>query len=332
MKKLQLSFACALYDRMQPLYTGEVQPEGIDLNFIAIDEPRPIFDRMSGGQEFDVAEYSSSEYVQRFARKQCPFVALPVFPSRCFRHGFIAVNRKSGIRSPRDLEGRRVGVPLYTMTAAIFIRGLLQHEYGVDFEKIHWVQGAVNHAGAHGDPHVLPLLKPIPIEPAPPGRSLNELIEDGTVDATLGTSLPESIRHNPDIARLFPDYVELEKQYYRRTRIYPIMHLIAIRREVYELYPFIATSLYNAFERSKRIALKKMFNLRASRYMMPWLMRDIDEIHDVFGGDPWPYGVEKNRPTLEALVTYLADQHLIAEKLPVDDLFVQNYGETESWF
>ena len=332
MKKLQLSFACALYDRMQPLYTGEVQPDGIDLNFIAIDEPRPIFDRMSGGQEFDIAEYSSSEFVQRFANRQCPFVAIPVFPSRCFRHGFIAINRKSGIRAPKDLEGKRVGVPLYTMTAAIFIRGLLQHEYGVDFEKIHWVQGAVNHAGAHGDPHILPLLKPMAIETAPRGRSLNDLIEDDFLDATLGTSLPESMRRNPNIARLFPDYVELEKEYYRRTRIYPIMHLIAIKRDVYERYPFIATSLYNAFERSKRIALRKMLNLRAPRYMTPWLMRDIDEIHEVFDGDPWPYGIEKNRPTLEALVTYLADQHLIAEKVPVNDLFVPNYGETESWF
>jgi 4,5-dihydroxyphthalate decarboxylase len=194
------------------------------------------------------------------------------------------------------------------------------------------VQGAVNHPGSHGDPHVLPLLKPIPIEHAPRGRSLNELIVDGVVDATLGTSLPESVRHDPNIARLFPDYVELEKEYYRRTRIYPIMHLIAIRRELYERYPFIATSLYNAFERSKRIALKKMYNLRALRYMTPWLMRDIDEIDDLFDGDPWPYGIEKNRPTLEALVTYLADQHLIAEKVRVDDLFVPNYGETESWF
>ena len=332
MARLQLSFACALYDRVQPLYTGEVQPDGIDLNFMPIDEPRPIFDRMSGGQEFDVAEYSSSEFVQRFANKQCPFVAIPVFPSRCFRHGFIAINRKSGIRTPKDLEGKRVGVPLYTMTAAIFIRGLLQHEYGVDFERIHWVQGAVNHMGAHGDPHILPLLKPMKIEFPPNGRSLNELIVSGEVDATLGTSLPEAVRTHPDIARLFPNYVELEKEYYRKTRIYPIMHLVAIKREIYERYPFVATSLYNAFERAKRIALKKMLNLRALRYMTPWLMRDIDEIHDVFGGDPWPYGVEKNRPTLEALVTYLHDQHLIGDKPKVDDLFVQNYGEVDSWF
>ena len=161
MVKLQLSFACALYDRMQPLYTGEVKPDGIDLNFIAIDQPRPIFDRMSGGQEFDVAEYSSSEFVQRFANKECPFVAIPVFPSIAFRHGFIAINRKSGIKTPKDLEGKRIGVPLYTMTAAIFINGLLKHEYGVDLVKIHWVQGAMNAAGAHGSPTVLPLLKNI---------------------------------------------------------------------------------------------------------------------------------------------------------------------------
>jgi 4,5-dihydroxyphthalate decarboxylase len=326
MRKLQLSFACALYDRMQALYTGEVKPEGIELNFIPIEEPRPIFDRMSGGQEFDVAEYSSSEFVQRFANKQCPFVAIPIFPSRAFRHGFIAVNRKAGIAKPQDLEGKRVGVPLYTMTAAIFIRGLLQHEYGVNFAKIHWVQGAVNHAGAHGKPTVLPLLKAMPIEVDPSGKSLSDLIEARVVDATLGTSLPESIRTNPDIVRLFPNYVELEKEYYKRTGIYPIMHLVAIREDVYERYPFVATSLYNACVAAKTVALKNMFNLRALRYMTPFLMRDIDEIYEVFNGDPWPYGVEKNRKTLEALVTYLVDQHLIAAPVKVDDLFVPTYG------
>ena len=326
MAKLRLSFACALYDRMQPLYTGEVSPAGIDLNFIPIEEPRPIFDRMSGGQEFDVAEYSSSEFVQRFANKQCPFVAIPVFPSRAFRHGFIAINKKSGIAKPKDLEGKRVGVPLYTMTAAIFIRGLLQHEFGVDFEKIHWVQGAVNHAGAHGNPTVLPLLKPVPIEVDPSGRSLSDLIEARVVDATLGTSLPEAIRTNPDIGRLFPNYVQMERDYYKRTGIYPIMHLVAIKKDIYERYPFVASSLYDAFVESKKIALKHMFNLRALRYMTPFLMRDIDEIYEIFNGDPWPYGLEKNRKTLEALVTYLVDQHLIAAPVKVDDLFVPTYG------
>jgi 4,5-dihydroxyphthalate decarboxylase len=320
--KVQLSFACGLYDRMQPLYTGEVDVEGIDLNFIVIDEPRAIFDRMAGGEEFDVAEFSSSEFVQRFANKQCPFVAIPIFPSRAFRHGFIAINRRAGINSPKDLEGRRVGVPLLTMSAAIYIKGLLQHEFEVDLEKIHWVQGAMNTAGAHGSPSVLPLLDPVSIEFNTSGKSMSDLIEEGAIDATLGTSLPAAIRTNPDIVRLFPNYVELEKEFYRRTRIYPIMHLVAIRKTVYEKHPFVASSLYNAFCKSKQLALAKMLNLRALRYMTPFLMRDIDEIYELFDGDPWPYGIEPNRPTLEAFVTYLVDQSLIAAPVPVDDLFV----------
>lgn len=326
MSNLQLSFACALYDRMQALYTGEVKPAGIDLNFIPIEVPRPLFDRMSGGHEFDVAEYSITEFAQRFAGKQCPFVAIPVFPSRSFRHGFISIHRKAGITKPKDLEGRRVGVPLYAMTAAIFIRGLLQHEYGVDLSRVHWVQGAINSAGAHGKPTVLPLARPVPIEINDSGKSLSDLLEERRIDATIGTSLPEAIGRNPDIGRLFPNFVELEKDYYKRTGIYPIMHLIAIKREIYERHPFVATSLYDAFVESKNIALAKMFSSRALRYMTPWLMRDIDEIHEVFNGEPWPYGVEPNRKTLEALMTYLVDQSLVAAPIPVDDLFVPTYG------
>ena len=327
MANLQLTFAAALYDRMQPIYTGEVKPDGIDLNFIRIEQPRPIFDRMSGGEEFDVAEYSSSEYVQRYANKNCPFVAIPVFPSRCFRHAFIGINKKKGITKPKDLEGKRIGIALYTMTAAIFIRGLLQHDYGVDFSKCTWVQGAINTAGAHGSPTVLPLLKPVQIEQGPLNKSLDELIQEGAVDATMGTSMPESFRTNPDIARLFPNFVELEKDYYKRTRIYPIMHLVAIKKSIYEKYPFVATSLFNAFQRAKEIALERMYNQRALRYMMPWLPRDIDEVHEYFGGDPWPYGVEPNRPTLEALVTYLQDQHLTDWKPTLEELFCPIYGQ-----
>ena len=326
MSKLQLSFACGLYDRMQPLYTGEVRPAGIDLNFIAIDQPRPIFDRMSGGEEFDVAEYSSSEYVQRFANKECPFVAIPVFPSIAFRLGYIAVNRKSGIKTPKDLEGKRIGLPLYTMTAAIFINGILHREFGVDLSKIHWVQGAMNAAGAHGSPTVLPLLKTISIENNKTGKTLGRLLAEGAIDATLGTSLPDEIRTDPDIVRLFPDYVARDIDLYKRKKIYPIMHLVAIKKSVYERYPFVATSLYDAFVRSKAIALEKLFNLRAVRYMTPFLMREIDDIWEVFNGDPWPYGLEPNRQTLEALVQYQQDLGLIAAPVKVDDLFVPTYG------
>ena len=326
MSKLQLSFACGLYDRMQPLYTGEVKPDGIDLNFIAIDQPRPIFDRMSGGQEFDVAEYSSSEFVQRFARNECPFVAIPVFPSIAFRLGFIAINRRSGIKSPKDLAGKRIGVPLYTMTAAIFINGILINEFGVDLSNVRWVQSAMNAAGAHGSPTVLPLLKKISIENNTTKKTLGQLLAESAIDATLGTSLPAEIRTNPDIVRLFPDYVERDKDLYRRKKIYPIMHLVAIKKSVYQRYPFVATSLYDAFVRSKKIALQKLFNLRAVRYMTPFLMREIDDIWEVFGGDPWPYGLEPNRATLQALIKYQQDLGLISAPIKVDDLFVPTYG------
>ena len=326
MAKLQLSFACGLYDRMQPLYTGEVKVDGIDLNFIAIDQPRPIFDRMAGGEEFDVAEFSSSEFVQRFANKQCPFVAIPVFPSRAFRHGFIAVHRKAGIKTPKDLEGKRVGVPLLTMTAAIYINGLLQHEYGVDLRKIHWVQGAMNTGGAHGSPTVLPLLKPVAIE-----QNTIEQIDERPDRGARGRrdaghqpagGDPHQSGHRAAVPELRGAREGVSTSAPRSIRSC-IWSRSASR--IYEKYPFIATSLYNAFCESKKIALEKMFNLRALRYMTPFLMRDIDEIHEIFDGDPWPYGLEPNRPTLEAFVTYLTDQSLIAAPVPVDDLFVPTH-------
>jgi len=326
MAGLRLSFACGLYDRMLPLYTGEVQAEGIDLDYVAIDSPRDIFDRMAGGLEFDVAEMSSSEFISRKSAGKCPFVAIPVFPSRVFRHGFIAINRGSGIRTPRDLEGKRIGVPLYTMTAAIWIRGHLQHEYGVDLSTIHWVQGSINSPGAHGNPSVLPPVKSVPIEINDGGKSLSQLLGDGAIDATIGTSLPLAIRHNPEIRRLFPDFREIEKKFYARTGIFPIMHLVAIRRDVYEKHPIIATSLYKAFCESKDRALAKMRYTGALRYMLPWMTADLDEIDEVFGGDPWPYGVAANTPTLEALVTYMVEQSVIAAPMRLDDLFVPTDG------
>jgi 4,5-dihydroxyphthalate decarboxylase len=324
MARIPLTFACGLYDRMLPLYTKEVEAEGIDLNFLAIDSPREIFDRMSGAQEFDASEMSSSEFIARFATGDCPFVALPVFPSRVFRHGYIAVDRKV-IRTPADLAGKRIGVPLYTMTAAIFIRGLLQHDCGVDLSQVRWIEGAMNEAKPHGHPTRLALAKAVAIEPTG-GKSLSDLLAAGEIAATIGTSLPDAMSHNPDIVQLFPDHHEREKDYYRRTRIFPIMHLVALRREIYERHPFVATSLYRAFCEAKDLALQKMRYPGTLRYMLPWMRSEIAEIDEVFGGDPWPYGVEPNRATLEALVQYLAEQGLIAAPVPVEKLFVPTFG------
>ena len=322
MPGVRLSFACGLYDRMIPLYSGEVRAEGIDLNYVAIDSPRAIFDRMSGKNEFDAAEMSSSEFISRLSARQCPFVAIPVFPSRCFRQSFITVNAKSGIKEPKDLEGKRVGVPLYTQTAAIWNRGHLQHDFGVDLSKIHWVQGSINSPGKHGEPTVMPLVKPVPIEINDTGKSLSDLLDQRSIDAIVGTRLPEAMRHNPDIRRLFPDFRELEKAYYRRTGIFPIMHLVVIRRDVYERKPFVAANLYRALCESKRAALAKMRDTGALRYMLPWLTSDLDELDQVFGDDPWPYGLEANRVTLETLMRYMVEQYLIKAPLRIEDLFV----------
>jgi 4,5-dihydroxyphthalate decarboxylase len=321
-----LSFACGLYDRVLPLYTGEVRPAGFDLNFILFhgaSGKRAIFDRMAGNHEFDIAEMSSSEYIAMHAIGQRPFVAIPAFPSRVFRHSMMVVNRKR-IRSPKDLEGKRVGLPLYTMTAAVFARGILQHEYGVDLSTIHWVEGAMNKetGGTHGSPSAPPLLKPVKLERNTTGRPLSDLLEAGELDATIGTVPPNALGRNPDLVRLFPDYRAVEREYFQRTRIFPIMHLIVIRRDVHEKYPFVASSLYDAMVDAKKHQLELMHNAGSLLYMLPWMASDIEEIDQVFGGDPWPYGIEPNRPTLDALVTYLHEQGLIGERMPIEDLFV----------
>ena len=325
MAKIPLTFACGLYDRTLPLATGAVQVEGVDLNFINIDSPREIFDRMAGGQEFDACEFSSSEFISRFSAKQCPFVALPVFPSRAFRHGFIAVNRKF-IKTAKDLAGKRIGLPMYTMTASIFIKGLLQHDCGVDLSGVQWVQGQINGGQQHGDPSTMPLVRPVAIEQNATGRSLSDLLEEGALQAVVGTTMPKALGRNPDIVRLFPNFREAEKDYYKRTKIFPIMHTVVIRKDVYEKHPFLATSLYKALCAAKDHALAKMRYVGALRYMLPWMTDDMDEMEQVFGADPWPYGIEPNRPTLNALVTYLHDQGLIKAPIPIDDLFVPVHG------
>ncbi len=261
----------------------------------------------------------------RYATGNTPFVALPFFPSRVFRHSMITINKRSGIKTPKDLEGKRVGTALYTQTAAIFIRGMLQHDYGVDLSKIHWVQGALNHVGTHGMPSVPPLLKPVDIELADPRKSLSDLIDKGEIDAIAATNLPVAMKRNPDIVRLFPNYREVERDYYKRTGIFPIMHLVAMRRDVHEKYPFAASSLYAALKQSREHAWALTRETGALRYMLPWMTADLDEIDDVFGGDPWPDGVEPNCKTLEALVTYMHEQHLIPAAIPIEELFVKTY-------
>jgi 4,5-dihydroxyphthalate decarboxylase len=322
MAPLCLTFASCRYDRVEALRTGDVQPEGIDLRMLMFPAGREIFDRMVGAREFDIAELSSSEFISLMGRGDCPFVALPVFPSRVFRHGYIFVNTRAGIRAPKDLEGKRVGVPLYTQTAAIWVRGHLMHEHGVDLDTIRWMQGAVEKGGAHGSPHAPPLLKPVPIAINSSGKSLEELLAAGEIDALIGSRKPPMLGRSPDIARLFPDFRAIEREFWLRTKIFPVMHLIAIRRELHEQHPWIAGSLYSAFVESKARALARMRYGGSLSVMLPWLMSEVEEVDALFGGDAWPYGVEANRPTLQALVQYMVEQNFIARAMPIEELFV----------
>tara|TARA_R110000787_G_scaffold46377_7_gene112584 strand:+ start:124 stop:1101 length:978 start_codon:yes stop_codon:yes gene_type:complete len=322
MAALKLRFASGPYDRLDALKDGTVTPEGIELENITLWPPRQIFDRMAGEQAYDVAEFSCSELICLVDRGDCPFVALPVFPSRVFRHGFICVNAQSGIRSPRELEGKRIGVPLYTQTAAIWIRGLLKNDYGVNLDSIRWIEGAVMQSGSHGDPAASPMRRPPVIENNETGRPLADLLIDRKLDAILGTFVDDAVRAHRDIVRLFHDYRSAERDYFQRTGIFPMMHLVVIRKDVYEANPWIAGALYGAFDTAKDAALAALGNANTQRYALPWLLADTEEIAEVFGGDPWVNGIEPNRRALETLIGYMHQQGFIERKIGVDELFV----------
>ncbi|KAF4626700.1 hypothetical protein G7Y89_g11458 [Cudoniella acicularis] len=323
MPPVTCNFASVLYDRMVPLAMGEVQPAGLSVNFIYEHQPREIFDRMIANREFDASELSASEFITRYVSGDRSFVAIPAFPSRAFRHRYICINTHK-VKEPQDLNGKRIGVQLYTMTAGVWIRGLLQHEYGVDLSTIEWIEGKMDGPGSHGKPSSLPPLAPVKItQNTNPTKSLSDLLEAGEIDAVIGARLPECLGKSraPHIRRLFQDFKEVEMDYYKRTGIFPIMHLVAFRREYYEANQFVASALFNALHQSKELARKRMESSNADRYMLPWLPEQVDEIREVFGGDCWPYGVDPNKKTLETLVQFLYEQNMITKMVSIEELF-----------
>ena len=323
--RLPLTFGCGPYDRTLALEQGDVKVAGVDLNFITIDHPRDVFDRMAGGHEFDACELSASEYICRYSAGERDLVAIPVFPSRAFRHSFIAINTRN-IQKASDLNGKKIGVQLYTMTAAVWQRGVLQ-QAGVDLSTITWVEGAMEKPGSHGKPTAKPLLRPVKRVPNESGKSLSQLLEDGEIDATIGADPPPCLGKAAHVQRLFPNFRQVEKDYYHDTGIFPIMHLVAIKRSVYEKAPFVATSLYNALDESKDIGLRKLKFTGSLRYMLPWLPADIDELEEVFGGDAWPSGIDANKKTLEALTHFLHDQGMTDRVVPLEELFIRVHGQ-----
>ena len=325
MANLRLTMACGPYDRTEALRYGRVQPEGVDLTYLAIQDPPEIFARMLQHKAFDLAEMSCSHYLTRRNNTtgdgDFPFVALPVFPSKLFRHGFIFINTTSGIHSAKDLEGKRVGFPSIGQTAVVWIRGILQNEYGVDLENVHWHQGGMDMPGYQN---------PIDHQTENAGRvtnigsdqTLSAMLEAGELDAVIGARAPLCFGHNPQVQRLFPDYRQVERDYYLKTGVFPIMHTMVIKEDLYQSSPWLAQSVYKAMEESKRLCLEEMQFTGAMRYMLPWLYDDLDEIGGVFGSnDPWPYGVEANATILRTLQGYLVQQGFIREARPLEELF-----------
>jgi 4,5-dihydroxyphthalate decarboxylase len=314
MTDLRLTFACGPYDRTQALRDGTIRPDGIDLTYLTM-QPAEIFWRMLQYQEFDVSEMSLSNYTTLVSSGKCPFIAIPVFPSRVFRHGYFFINTKKGIEHPRDLKGKRGGVPEYSMTAGVYMRGLLQHEYGVKPSDVEWVQSRADRLG-HSRPADVKLTM------APPGTELGDLLERGEIDFMMTANNPLSFRRgSPNVRRLFPNYAEVEKDHYKRTKIYPIMHTVVIKREIYDRNPWVALSLYKALVRAKEYSLNLLRETGSPKASFAWLQPLIEEEQAIIGPDWFPYGIVENRPSIEALTQYTYEQGLTDRRVTVEELF-----------
>ncbi len=312
MAELEITLACRDYDHTRGLCDGTVVIDHVNLRMIAVSPPSQIFLRMLRHEEFDASEMSLSNYMIALERGDRRFVAIPVFPSRVFRHSCIWINTQSGIKTPQDLRGKRVGILDYSMTALLFIRGMLQHQYGVAPEKIFWVRGRSEHVSIETPPGIR-------IENIGKNQTLDDWLEQGKLDAVAVTSPPRGLVTGlPFIRRLFDNSREVEAEYYRQTKVFPIMHTVVIRRSVYERNPWLAAVLTGAFQNAKEQAHAR---LREGLYPLPWANLDFEYARQVMGGDVYPYGVKNNLPTLEAAVLFSYEQGLTRRKLQVEELF-----------
>ena len=321
MSDLTLSIASCPYDRIAALRGGEVVPDGIALDYSVHVPAHDIFLAMVERGAYDVSELSLALYTVSRTRGGFPFVAIPVFPSRSFRHGNLFVNRRSGIETPKQIEGKRVGIQEFRQTAGIWMRGMLRDEYGVDTDTIRWVEGGVNVPRRSRDSDLRPGGE-LAIEPLPDGGTLSEALAEGEIDVLLTARQPDSARTSEDVVRLIPDFRTVEQDYVRRTGIFPIMHTVVIQEPLYRDNPWIAASLYRAFEESKALAIQRMRYTGAMMTMLPWQHDDIDEMDRVFAGDPWAYGIEANRAQLDTFYRYLVEERFLPEAPSVDEMFV----------
>lgn len=326
MNRLSLSFAAVDYDRFRALQDGRVHAEGIDLNYVPLPVEE-IFHRQVTFREFDVSEMSLSSYVLTLNEADSPFVALPVFPSRYFRHQTMFVNARSGIVTPSDLRGKRVGVPEYQITAGVWQRGMLQDEYGVQPEEMAFFSGGAEETG-RVEKIALDLPPEISLEPIEGSKTLGKMLSEGELDALLTAHVPSCFYEHEDVVRLFPRFKEVEKAYFAKTKIFPIMHVVVIRRDVYEQNPWIARSLTKAFEASLDMARDDLMYRSSMKVMLPWLADHVDETIEAMGADYWRYGVEANWHVLETFLRYSFEQGLAKHRWEPEQIFVDSAGSS----
>lgn len=319
---IPLSLGCMPTDRTYPFFIGEVSIPGFRITPEAMDEPAAIFRRMVQDKAFALSEMSLGQCFEQAAQADPPFVALPVFLSRSFRHSYIFVNRKSGITHPRQLAGRRIGVQHHGMSAAVWIRASLRQEFGVDFSRVHWIEGPVNELGKDQKVSGASRGKGLVIEQVH-DRTLSDMLAKGEIDAMIGAWVPASFGVVPDVVRLFPDPRSAEKRFYTATRIFPIMHALVLRSDMHRAYPGLARQVYDAFVSAKQIMHARHHASGALSTMLPWLRENISEVETVFDShDIWPYGLAANRPTLDAFVRGLIEDGALDAAPPLDQVFL----------
>ena len=319
MSRLALTLGIWNYDRVRALADGSVRADGIDLNVLDMPVEETFF-RMLRHREFDVAEMSLSSYTVSMFREPRPFVAIPVFPSRFFRHSCIYVHADAAVREPKDLVGKRIGVPEYQMTAPVWIRGILADRHGVPVDSVTYVTGGEEEPG-RSEKLKLDLPPSIRVEPIGPTQTLARMLETGEIDALYTARKPSTFRPGGRVRRLFPDYRAVEREYFRATGFFPPMHTVAIRREVYEANRWIAQALAKAFAQAQAKTYQDLKETAALKSMLPWANAEVEEAIELLGEDWWPYGFEKNRAVLDTFLRYHHEQGLSKRRLAPQDLF-----------
>lgn len=319
LKKINLSLAICEYDHIRDVLNGQVQVEGLELNIqhFPIQE---IFSRFTRFREWDISEMSFGMYVSLLSQGDDSLTAIPVFPSRMFRQSAFFVRRAGAVRAAEDLKGKRIGFPDWAHTAGIYARGFLGHECGVGLDEVEWVQAGVNAPGH--TPYIKIKLPERVRLSAEPDKTLDDMLLSGEIDAVLSSHTPKSAHgDSAPLVRLFKSEMSTEAAYYERTGIFPIMHVIAIRKDVHERYPWAAMNLCVAFEAAKKRSLERMADTTISRYPFPWMAELAAKARALFGADFWPYGVARNRTTLEAFLAYCVEQGVAHRPVALDELF-----------